>query len=116
MEEQASKNAITREPLTGSKKIYVPGKMYNIQVAMREITLSETKLSNGVQEENPPVTVYDTSGAYTDPAMSIDLKRGLPRIREAWIRDRNDVEQLDEFTSAYCRSRLSDEKLDGLRF
>jgi phosphomethylpyrimidine synthase len=114
--EQASNTPISREPLTGSRKIYVPGKIHNIQVAMREITLSPTKLSHGVPEENPAVTVYDTSGPYTDPSISIDLKKGLPRMREEWIRSRNDVEELNEFTSAYCRARLADKKLDGLRF
>ena len=67
------------------------GKLHNIQVAMREIALSPTKFSNGKTEDNFPITVYDTSGSYTDPKINIDLKKGLPRLREKWILKRNDV-------------------------
>jgi len=109
-------NSITRNPLSGSKKIYVKGKMHDINVAMREITLTPTKLPDGKTEENSPVTVYDTSGAFTDPAIEIDLKKGLPRLREKWILNRNDVTQLDDFTSEFCRKRLADKNLDHLRF
>ncbi len=103
-------------PLSGSKKVYVPGKLNNIKVAMREISLSPSKLANGKTEENFPVTVYDTSGPYTDPNITVDLKKGLPRLREEWISKRGDVEQLPDFTSDYCRQRLVDKSLDGLRF
>jgi phosphomethylpyrimidine synthase len=108
--------SITREPLSGSRKIYVPGTLHNIQVAMREIVLSPTKLSNGQVEENHPVTVYDASGPFTDPAIEIDVKKGLPRLREEWITGRGDVEQLPEVTSAYGQERLNDKSLDHLRF
>lgn len=115
--EQAPRhNVISMTPLTGSKKIYVPGKLHDIQVAMREITLSFTKLVNGKIEENFPVTVYDTSGSYTDSDANIDLKKGLPRLREEWILKRKDVEQLNDFTSEYCRKRLADKNLSDLRF
>ncbi|SEM76822.1 phosphomethylpyrimidine synthase [Chryseobacterium taichungense] len=107
---------ITRSPFPNSKKIYVEGKIYPIQVAMREIELSPTKLSNGTLEHNPPVTVYDTSGPYTDENSEINIEKGLPRIREQWILDRNDVEILDGITSEYGKARLSDSKLDELRF
>ena len=103
-------------PLTGSKKIYVQGKLNDIQVAMREISLSPTKLVNGKIEDNHPVTVYDTSGPYTDPNVTIDLKKGLTRLREEWILKRGDVEELDGFTSEYCAKRLADKNLDHLRF
>jgi len=103
-------------PLTGSKKIYVQGKVHDIQVAMREISLSPTKLVNGKIEDNHPVTVYDTSGPYTDPDVKIDLKKGLTRLREEWILKRGDVEKLDGFTSEYCAKRLADKNLDHLRF
>jgi phosphomethylpyrimidine synthase len=75
-------SSITREPLSGSKKIYVPGNNGNIRVAMREISLAGN---------NPPLTVYDTSGPYTDPEIQIDLKKGIPRLRAGWINDRGDV-------------------------
>ena len=104
---------------TGSKKVYVQGKLHNIQVAMREIYVSPTiTKSFGVEEilPNPPVTVYDTSGAYTDPNITIDINKGLPRLREEWIVSRKDVEQLALFTSAYSNHRLDNEKLNELRF
>jgi len=107
---------ITRSPFPNSKKIYVEGKIHPINVAMREIELSPTKLTNGTLEHNPPVTVYDTSGPYTDENSEIDIEKGLPRIREQWILDRNDVEILDGITSEYGKKRLSDSKLDNLRF
>lgn len=103
---------ISREPFPASKKIYVNG------VAMREITLTPTRLhgTKGEATENPSVVVYDTSGPYTDPNIDIDVRKGLPRLRESWIKDRNDVEQLSTVTSAYGRERLADAKLDSLRF
>ncbi|SIP91537.1 hydroxymethylpyrimidine synthase [Chryseobacterium sp. RU37D] len=107
---------ITRSPFPNSKKIYVEGKIHPINVAMREIQLSPTKLSNGTLEHNPPVTVYDTSGAYTDENSEINIEKGLPRIREQWILDRNDVEILEGITSEYGKARLADSKLDELRF
>lgn len=107
---------ITRSPFPNSKKIYVEGKIHPIHVAMREIQLSPTKLSNGKMEENPPVTIYDTSGPYTDENFEINIEKGLPRIREQWILDRNDVGILDGITSEYGKARLADSKLDELRF
>lgn len=107
---------ITRSPFPNSKKIYVEGKIHPIHVAMREIQLSPTKLSNGKMDENPPVTIYDTSGPYTDENFEINIEKGLPRIREQWILDRNDVEILDGITSEYGKARLANSKLDQLRF
>ncbi|MGI4759302.1 MAG: phosphomethylpyrimidine synthase ThiC [Janthinobacterium lividum] len=111
---------VERQPLTGSRKIYVPGKLYpNIRVAMREIALAATerKFDFGFpSEQNPPVTVYDTSGPYTDPNVAIDLKKGLPRLRESWILERGDVEQLAGTTSDYGQQRAADNSLDHLRF
>lgn len=107
---------ITRSPFPNSKKIYVEGKIHPINVAMREIELSPTKLSNGTLEHNPSVTVYDTSGPYTDENSEINIERGLPRIRERWILDRNDVDILDGITSEYGKTRLADSKLNDLRF
>ena len=107
---------ITCSPFPNSKKIYVEGEIHPIKVAMREIELSPTRLTNGKLEENPPVTVYDTSGPYTDENSQINIEKGLPRIREQWILDRNDVDVLDGITSEYGKSRLADVKLDELRF
>ena len=109
-------HSITCSPFPNSKKIYVEGKIHPINVAMREIQLSPTKLSKGGFEENAPVTVYDTSGPYTDENAQIDIQKGLPRIREQWILDRKDVNILDGITSEYGKARLADTKLDELRF
>ena len=100
-----NEQTISRTPFPASRKIYVDG------VAMREITLTPTR-----DTPNPPVIVYDTSGPYTDPAAEIDVRKGLPRLREQWIRDRNDVIQLPEISSAYGRERLANTTLDELRF
>lgn len=102
--------------LPGSRKVYVPGVLHNIQVAMREISLSPTYLSNGDKEHNPPVTIYDSSGPFTDENLELDIRKGLPRLRESWILERNDVEQLEGVTSAYGRLRHSDISLNSLRF
>ena len=108
--------SISTGPISGSKKVYVPGKIHDIKVAMREISVSPTKLFSGKMIENPPVTVYDASGPYTDENAVIDIKKGLPRIREQWILDRNDVERLEATTSEYGQERLNDASLDHLRF
>jgi len=107
---------ITTTPFPNSRKLFISGNIHPIKVAMREIQLSSTKLRNGVMEMNPPVIIYDTSGPYTDIDAEIDVRLGLPRIREQWILDRNDVEILPDFSSEYGRERLADKKLDELRF
>jgi phosphomethylpyrimidine synthase len=99
--------------------VYVPGKLHNIKVAMREITLTDTvhKFNGDSKvEKNPSITVYDTSGPYTDANYKIDLKQGLPRLRGEWILSRGDVQQETDFSSEYCRKRLADKSLDHLRF
>jgi phosphomethylpyrimidine synthase len=65
---------------------------------------------------NPTATVYDTSGPYTDPAVEIDVREGLPRLREGWVMERGGVQQMDQVSSVYGRRRQEDEALDGLRF
>ncbi|MBP6411504.1 MAG: phosphomethylpyrimidine synthase ThiC [Pseudarcicella sp.] len=108
--------SISTGAITGSKKIYVKGKIHDINVAMREITLSPTKLVNGKLEQNAPVVVYDASGPYTDDNFQIDIRKGLPRIRQEWIVGRGDVEELSDVSSEYGTQRKNDEKLDHLRF
>ena len=76
-----------------SRKVHLPGRLHpDLRVPMREIALSPTRLhgprSNGSVEENPPLLVYDTSGPYTDPVIAVDIREGLPRLREPWIRAR----------------------------
>ncbi|MGS2764951.1 phosphomethylpyrimidine synthase ThiC [Sinomicrobium sp. M5D2P9] len=112
------KQIITRTPLPNSRKVYVPGTLYpDIRIPMREITLSDSKHSlTGATESNPPVTVYDTSGPFTDPSMTIDVEKGIPPVRSQWIASRGDVEQLPEFSSAYSNKRLYNTDLETLRF
>ncbi|MGN6647861.1 MAG: phosphomethylpyrimidine synthase ThiC [Cytophaga sp.] len=114
---------ITREPLTGSQKIYVQGTLHpSVKVAMREIKLEDTVIHTGVKgaaerrQKNPSVTVYDTSGPYTDPNVEIDIRKGLPRLRQQWILDRGDVEEQKDSLSEYTNKRNSDTSLDHLRF
>jgi phosphomethylpyrimidine synthase len=109
---------ITRQSFPNSKKIYVSGIIHpEIKVGMREISLSDTKDSlSGKMSSNEPVTVYDTSGPYTDPNKDIDIHQGIERIREQWILDRDNVEELDEFSSDYSKQRLNNKDLDHMRF
>src|SRR5437867_13074065 len=89
-------------PLPNSRKVYVEGSRSDIQVPMREIAQSDTPASFGA-EANPPIFVYDTSGPYTDPAARIDIRSGLPALRERWIEERHDTRPLDGPSSAYGR-------------
>jgi phosphomethylpyrimidine synthase len=109
---------ISRTPFPASRKVYVKGQLHNIEVAMREVSLSETQLHGrfGETEPNAAVTIYDTSGPFTDPNIEIDVKKGLPRLREQWIVDRADVEKLDHISSDYGNQRADDRDLDALRF
>jgi len=118
VEKTPDDQVISRTPFPASRKIFVKGQLHDIEVAMREISLSETKIHNGfgLTEKNPPVTIYDTSGPYTDPAAVIDVKAGLPRIREKWIAGRGDVDKLEQISSDYGAARLHDPSLDHLRF
>lgn len=102
-------------PFPNSRKIYVSGSRADLQVGMREISQSDTPASFGA-EKNPPVFVYDTSGPYTDPAVSIDIRSGLAALRAAWIAERADTEQLSGPSSAYGQQRLEDPALAALRF
>ncbi len=103
----------------GSEKVYLPGERYpQLRVGMRRVSLTPSvNMENGtkITTENAPVYIYDTSGAYSDPAQQIDLRKGLPRLREPWIRER-DVECLPGVSSEYGRMRLADKSLDSLRF
>jgi phosphomethylpyrimidine synthase len=105
---------ITR-PFPKSRKVFVEGSRPDIRVPMREVSQAPTQASMGA-EENPPITVYDTSGPYTDPEARIDLMRGLPVLREAWIEARQDTERLDGPSSEYGRARGADPELASLRF
>ncbi len=113
-------NSFNISAYPSSEKTYVEGKMFPIRVGMRKINLTPTvtfdKDNKKVFTPNAPVVVYDTSGPYTDPDIKTDINAGLPRLREQWILDRGDVEQLDGITSEYGRQRLNDKSLDSVRF
>jgi len=103
------------QPFPKSRKVYVEGSRPDIRVPMREITLDDTPTDMG-GEKNDPLYVYDTSGPYTDPDVAIDVRKGLAPLRENWILERDDTEQLDGLTSEYGRARAADLRLDELRF
>jgi phosphomethylpyrimidine synthase len=109
-------DALSTAPFPASQKIYVTGSRDDIQVAMREISLSPTKLQDDKEEVNPPVRIYDTSGPYTDPNKEIDVRLGLNTLREKWILERSDTELLEGFSSEYANIRDKNIALEGLRF
>lgn len=102
-----------------SEKVYMQGELFPyLKVGMRKVNLTPTVVvENGkkIITENAPVYIYDTSGAYSDPNQKVDLKKGLPRLREPWIQER-EVERLTEISSEYGKMRLADKSLDSLRF
>jgi phosphomethylpyrimidine synthase len=113
--ETAQVDQATLEPFANSRKVYVQGSRADIQVPFREISLSDTPSQFGA-EKNPPVMVYDTSGPYTDPAINIDIRSGLPALRAKWIEERNDTEQLDGPSSVFGQQRKTDAALAEMRF
>lgn len=113
--ETASLDAGTTEPFAKSRKIYVEGSRPDIRVPFREISLSDTPSQFGA-EKNEPVIVYDTSGPYTDPTITIDIRNGLPAMRAKWIMERGDVEELDGPSSEFGKQRKTDPELAAMRF
>ena len=103
-----------------AEKAYMQGNLFPfIQVGMQKVNLTPTvTMTDGekVMTPNEPVYIYDTSGPFSDPNIEIDLKKGLPRMRESWITSRGDVEQLTSITSEYGKMRRDDKSLDHLRF
>ncbi len=113
-------NRVTRDPLPGSRKVYVEGSLPGVRVPMREVSQSPTRSTGAggaaILEENPPITIYDTSGPFTDPDVEIDLRRGLAPLRLDWITARGDVEASDGPSSPFARARERDVRLAALRF
>ncbi len=103
------------QPLPQSSKIYVTGSRPDLRVPMREISQSDTPAAFGA-EPNLPITVYDTSGPYTDPNVRIDIRKGLPPLRIHWIDERGDTEQLSGPSSGFGRDRLADAATAHMRF
>ncbi len=120
LKETAQVDEASVQPFPSSSKVYVEGNRSDIQVPMREITLTPTPIQNAdgttKLETNTSVRVYDTSGPYTDPTADIDIRKGLKSIRDGWINDRNDTETLVTESSTYTRFRAEDPELKRLRF
>ncbi len=117
--EEGQGEKITRTPFPNSAKIYVQGSRPDIRVPMREIEQAPTRVGEGDAERlepNPPITVYDTSGPFTDPDIDIDVRKGLAPLRRDWILERGDVVELDRISSQYGRERESDPELKHMRF
>ncbi|KZN49040.1 phosphomethylpyrimidine synthase ThiC [Pseudoalteromonas luteoviolacea] len=108
------------QPFPNSKKIYVDGEQDGVRVGMREISLNDSFVGGTeeepIYEKNEPVRVYDTSGPYTDPEFTLNVREGLPKYRENWIVNRDDTELLDSVTSKFSQQRMADEGLDHIRF
>jgi phosphomethylpyrimidine synthase len=115
LSESAQVDQQSIQPFPRSQKIYVQGSRPDIRVPMREISLDVTPTDFG-GEINAPVLVYDTSGPYTDPSVTIDVRKGLNDVRSAWIDDRGDTEVLDGLTSHFGQQRLADAELTKMRF
>ena len=112
-------NNIVKDSYPGSEKVYIDGTLFPIKVGMRRINLTDTvKIENGkrVVTPNDPVYVYDTSGDFTNPNVVVNINDGLHRLREKWIVERGDVEQLSDITSQYGRARRDNKELDSIRF
>lgn len=103
-----------------SRRIFIEGSRPDIRVPLREIQLADTFVGGTKEdprfEPNEPVPVYDTSGLYGEEAAPIDVRRGLPRLRENWVLERADTEALEGLSSVFTQERLADEGLDHLRF
>ena len=115
LSESAAVDDAAIQPFPRARKIYVTGSRPDIRVPMREIEQHSTAVRGGL-EANPVITVYDTSGPYTDPDAHIDLRRGLPALREPWVIERGDTEELSDLTSRYGRARAADVGLAHLHF
>ena len=115
LSESAQVDQQSVQPFPRSQKVYVQGSRPDIRVPMREISLDVTPTDFG-GEINAPVTVYDTSGPYTDPNVSIDVRKGLADVRSAWIEDRGDTEKLPGLSSEFGQRRLNDAELSAMRF
>ncbi len=113
-------NIITTTPFPSSKKIFVKGKLHDISVAMREIEIgtSAARVNGQLVEstDKKSLTVYDTSGSYTDPTAKINIHEGLPKLRHDWILQRGDVEQLNDFSADYTHERENDKSTLDIRF
>lgn len=115
LSESAQVDTASIQPFPNSKKIYIEGSRPDIRVPVRQISLADTSTELG-GEKNPDVHVYDTSGVYTDPDVTVDLRTGLPDVRSPWILEREDTEILAASSSTFAQARIDDPSLARLRF
>jgi len=111
--------SISRSPFPNSKKVYIHGELHSsVKVGMREIQISESDnfFSSNPKNSNAFFTTYDTSGPYTDADIEIDITEGLPKIRERWVMDRDDVEIAANFSSVFTNSEREKDDLIPLKF
>ena len=111
--------SISRSPFPNSKKVYIHGELHSsVKVGMREIQISESDnfFSSNPKNSNAFFTTYDTSGPYTDADIEIDITKGLPKIRERWVMDRDDVEIAPNFSSVFTNSEREKDDLIPLKF
>ncbi|MCK5726801.1 MAG: phosphomethylpyrimidine synthase ThiC [Thiotrichaceae bacterium] len=111
----AALSAEITQPFPNSKKVYLQGSRPDIRVGIRQIQQTETEASFK-SAPNPPIPVYDTSGPFTDPDITIDLTKGIPDVRATWIAERDDTELLAGPSSKYGQERQANPELASLRF
>ncbi|GGY43516.1 phosphomethylpyrimidine synthase [Bacterioplanes sanyensis] len=111
-----SVDALSTQPFPASQKVYAAGQRHDLQVGMRRVELSPTRTASGALEDNEPVLVYDTSGPYTDPNINVDVRTGLAPLRQSWIEQRDDTEELAGFSSNYAQTRDRNIALEALKF
>ena len=107
---------LSTTPFPASRKVHIEGRQPGVRVPMREIRLNAASAPHRNGAGSDSLTVYDTSGPYTDPAAEIDIRRGLNPVRAGWIAARGDSEELSGGSSDYGRLRAADHALDGIRF
>jgi phosphomethylpyrimidine synthase len=120
LSETAKVDELSTQPFPGSIKLHInafnESIQGDIQVGLREIQLTPTTLADNKTEYNAPVRVYDTSGPYSDPDKTIDIRKGLDGIRKNWIEARQDTEELSGNSSEYAKMREMNIALESLRF
>lgn len=97
------------------KKIYVKGKRFPIEVGMKKVILTDT-VKDGERISNGELNIYDTSGVFGDDNYRHDVRKGIPRLREQWHKDDNNIEQLNKFTSEYTNAQEQDEEVKKIAF
>jgi phosphomethylpyrimidine synthase len=120
LSETAKVDELSTQSFPGSKnpyiKVFNQALQDNIQVGLNEIHLAATTMANDKTEYNAPVLIYDTSGAYSDPDQTIDIRKGLASLRKDWIAARKDTEVLSGHSSEYAKIRELNIALESLRF